>query len=112
MTFVVTDACIRCKYTDCVAICPVECFREGANMLVIDPTECIDCGACIPECPADAILPDIDPGAAPWLELNATYAAIWPSIFSQKAPPADADAYRDEQEKFDRYFSEKAGSVD
>ncbi|AHE56187.1 ferredoxin FdxA [Sphingomonas sanxanigenens] len=110
MTFVVTDACIRCKYTDCATMCPTACFREGENMLVIDPTECIDCGICIPECPAEAILPDIDPLATPWLELNATYAAIWPEITNRKAAPADADAHRDEKGKFERYFSANPGT--
>ena len=58
MTFVVTEACIKCKYTDCVEVCPVDCFYEGENMLVIDPDQCIDCGVCEPECPIDAIQAD------------------------------------------------------
>ena len=62
MTYVVTDACIRCKYTDCVEVCPVDCFHEGQNMLVINPEECIDCGVCVPECPIDAIIPDTEEG--------------------------------------------------
>jgi len=106
MTFVVTDACIRCKYTDCVTVCPVDCFYEGAAMLVIDPEACIDCGNCIPECPADAIVRDFDADAAPWLALNAHYAAIWPNITDRKAPPADADAHKSETGKFARYFGE------
>ena len=73
MTYVVTDACIRCKYMDCVEVCPVDCFYEGENMLVINPSECIDCGVCEPECPAEAILPDTESGLEQWLELNATY---------------------------------------
>ena len=71
MTYVVTDACIRCKYMDCVEVCPVDCFYEGENMLVINPSECIDCGVCEPECPAEAILPDTEGGLEQWLELNA-----------------------------------------
>jgi NAD-dependent dihydropyrimidine dehydrogenase PreA subunit len=74
MTFVVTDKCIKCKYMDCVEVCPVDCFYEGDNMLVIHPDECIDCGVCEPECPADAIKPDTEPGLETWLKLNAEYA--------------------------------------
>jgi NAD-dependent dihydropyrimidine dehydrogenase PreA subunit len=73
MTYVVTDACIKCKYMDCVEVCPVDCFYEGENMLVINPSECIDCGVCEPECPAEAILPDTESGLEQWLELNAKY---------------------------------------
>ena len=74
MTYVVTEACIKCKYTDCVEVCPVDCFYEGENMLVIHPDECIDCGVCEPECPADAIKPDTEPGLEKWLEVNTEYA--------------------------------------
>jgi ferredoxin len=93
MTFVVTENCIKCKYTDCVEVCPVDCFYEGENMLVIHPEECIDCGVCVPECPAEAIFSDAEPQATEfWLGLNRKYAAEWPNIISKKAPPADADA--------------------
>jgi len=109
MTYVVTDACIRCKYMDCVEICPVECFHEGETMLVIDPEICIHCGVCVPECPADAIQPDTDPGLEHWLELNATFARQWPNIVTRGDVPADADAYRDEAGKFSRYFSPRGG---
>ena len=68
MTYVVTDHCIKCKYTDCVEVCPVDCFYEGENFLVINPDECIDCGVCEPECPAEAILPDTEPGLEKWIE--------------------------------------------
>ena len=68
MTYVVTDACIKCKYLDCVEVCPVDCFYEGENMLVINPSECIDCGVCEPECPAEAILPDTESGLEVWLD--------------------------------------------
>jgi ferredoxin len=92
MTFVVTDNCIRCKYTDCVEVCPVDCFYEGENMLVIHPDECIDCGVCVPECPAEAIFPDTDPALDPkWLELNHHYAELWPNITRRKDPLSDAD---------------------
>ena len=80
MTYVVTEACIRCKYMDCVEVCPVDCFYEGDNMLVIHPDECIDCGVCEPECPVDAILPDTETAAERWLELNRDYSNAWPNI--------------------------------
>jgi ferredoxin len=93
MTYVVTESCIKCKYTDCVEVCPVDCFYEGANMLVIHPDECIDCGVCVPECPAEAIVADNEPGATEqWLTLNRKYAELWPNIVSKKAPLPDADA--------------------
>ena len=78
MTYVVTDNCVRCKYTDCVEVCPVDCFYVGENFLVIHPDECIDCGVCEPECPAEAIKPDTEPGADKWLKLNADYDRIIP----------------------------------
>jgi ferredoxin len=88
MTYVVTDACIRCKYMDCVEVCPVDCFYEGENMLVINPNECIDCGVCEPECPAEAILPDTEGGLEKWLELNNNFSSQWPNITRKKeAPP-------------------------
>jgi ferredoxin len=65
---------------DCVEVCPLDCFYEGENMLVINPEECIDCGVCEPECPAEAILPDTHPGLENWLKLNAEYASVWPNI--------------------------------
>src|SRR6476620_651638 len=71
---------------DCVEVCPVDCFYEGENMLVIHPDECIDCGVCVPECPVDAIKPDTEPGREKWLSLNAEYAKIWPNITVKKAP--------------------------
>ncbi len=74
MTYVVTENCIKCKYMDCVEVCPVDCFYEGENMLVIHPDECIDCGVCEPECPAEAIKPDTEPGLEQWLKLNADLA--------------------------------------
>lgn len=92
MTFVVTENCIRCKYTDCVEVCPVDCFREGPNMLVIDPDECIDCALCEPECPVNAIVSedDLPSEQAEFLTLNASLSKNWPTITSMKAAPADA----------------------
>ena len=84
MTYVVNDNCIRCKYMDCVEVCPVDCFYEGENMLVIHPDECIDCGVCEPECPVDAIKPDTEPGLEKWLKVNAEYASKWPNITAKK----------------------------
>lgn len=92
MTFVVTENCIRCKYMDCVEVCPVDCFREGPNMLVIDPDECIDCALCEPECPVNAIVSedDLQEKDAEFLTLNTRLAKIWPTISQMKTPPADA----------------------
>lgn len=92
MTFVVTDNCIKCKYTDCVAVCPVDAFFEGPNFLVIDPDICIDCALCEPECPAKAIFQDdkLPPGQEAFNELNAELSKIWPNIIEVIPPPADA----------------------
>jgi ferredoxin len=109
MTYVVTEACIRCKYMDCVEVCPVDCFYEGENMLVIHPDECIDCGVCEPECPAEAIIPDSEPLADRWLELNREYAAAWPNITRKKPYPEDADEFKGVEGKFDQFFSPNPG---
>ena len=109
MTYVVTEACIRCKYMDCVEVCPVDCFYEGENMLVIHPDECIDCGVCEPECPVVAIIPDSEPPAERWLELNRQYAASWPNITRKKPFPEDADEFKEETDKYDKYFSPNPG---
>jgi ferredoxin len=109
MTYVVTEACIRCKYMDCVEVCPVDCFYEGENMLVINPDECIDCGVCEPECPAEAILPDTEDEAEKWLDLNRKFSAIWPNITRKREPPPDADQYKGMPGKFERFFSEAPG---
>ena len=85
MTYIVNDNCIKCKYMDCVEVCPVDCFYEGENMLVIHPDECIDCGVCEPECPVEAIVPDTEPEAEAWLELNAKYAEEWHPAISYAA---------------------------
>lgn len=105
MTYVVTEACIKCKYTDCVEVCPVDCFYEGENMLVINPEECIDCGVCVPECPIDAILPDTEPGMGKWVELNAQYAKVWPNITQIKAAPEDANEWVSVPHKYPEHFS-------
>jgi ferredoxin len=101
MTHIVTESCIRCRYTDCVDVCPVDCFREGPNMLVIDPDECIDCAVCIPECPVEAILAEEDVPAdqQKFIELNAELAKSWPSITRTKDPLADADDWKDVKDK-------------
>ncbi len=93
MTFVVTEACIRCKFMDCVEVCPVNCFHEGDNMLVINPEICIDCGVCELECPANAIIPDSAPGAETWVAFNQEHARKWPSILQPGIPPKDAQAW-------------------
>ena len=80
MTYIVNEACIKCKYMDCVEVCPVDCFYVGENMLVIHPDECIDCGVCEPECPVEAIKPDTEPGTEKWVEMNRQYAEAWPNI--------------------------------
>ncbi|MCX2720943.1 ferredoxin FdxA [Roseibium salinum] len=107
MTFVVTENCIRCKYTDCVEVCPVDCFYEGENMLVINPDECIDCGVCEPECPAEAILADTDPEAQKWLDLNTRYAALWPVITEKIDALPDAEEWNGVGGKLE-HLSEKA----
>ena len=111
MTYIVNDSCIRCKIMDCVEVCPVDCFYEGENMLVIHPDECIDCGVCVPECPVDAIKPDTDPGLEKWLSLNAKYAKIWPNITVKKAPPADSKEWEGKPDKL-QYFSPSPGAGD
>ena len=112
MTFVVTDNCIKCKYMDCVEVCPVDCFYEGENMLVINPDECIDCGVCEPECPAEAIFPDTQPGLEDWLTLNAEYAALWPNIAIKRPEPTDAKAFDGVPDKLKQHFSPDPGRGD
>ena len=110
MTYVVTEACIKCKYMDCVEVCPVDCFYEGENMLVIHPDECIDCGECEPECPAEAIVPDTEDGVERWAVLNRDFATQWPNITRKGEAPDDADAFKGVDGKFDKFFSDKPGS--
>ena len=103
MAHIVAEPCINCKYTDCVAVCPVDCFYEGANMLVIHPDECIDCGACVPVCPTTAIFPQ-DQLPEKWneyVELNVKYAKEWPNISDQKEPLPQAEENKTKEGKRD-----------
>jgi ferredoxin len=112
MTYVVNENCIKCKYMDCVEVCPVDCFYEGENMLVIHPDECIDCGVCEPECPVEAIKPDTEPGLEQWLEVNAQYASVWPNITTKKPSPPDAAEFEGLPDKFEKHFSPEPGEGD
>ena len=112
MTYIVNDKCIECKYTDCVDVCPVDCFYEGENMLVIHPDECIDCGVCEPECPVDAIKPDTEPDAAEWVAFNRKYSELWPNITIRRDPLPDAEKLENELGKFEKFFSDKPGEGD
>ena len=109
MTYVVTEDCIKCKYMDCVEVCPVDCFYEGDNMLVIHPDECIDCGVCEPECPVEAIVPDTAGNVTKWLEINRKFAETWPNITRKGTPPADGKEHEGETDKFQKYFSAEPG---
>lgn len=99
MAYVVTENCIRCKFMDCVEVCPVDCFYAGENFLVINPDECIDCGVCEPECPAEAIFPDSDDRSEAWIETNSRLAAQWPNITRKGEQPADAEEWKDKPDK-------------
>ena len=101
MTHVVTESCIKCKYTDCVDVCPVDCFKEGPNMLIIDPDECIDCAVCIPECPVNAIYADVDlpQDQMKFIEINAEMSKSCEVITTKKAAPPDADDWKDVKDK-------------
>lgn len=101
MTYVVTDACIKCKYTDCVDVCPVDCFHEGPNFLVIDPEECIDCTLCVAECPVEAIYAedDVPDDQRGYIALNAELAKVWAVIVEKKDPLPDADDWAGVKDK-------------
>lgn len=101
MTYVVAEECIRCKYTDCVEVCPVDCFHEGPNFLVIDPEECIDCSLCAPECPVGAIYPEdeLPEHHRDYLALNAELARSWPVLNMRREPPADAEVWAERGDK-------------
>ncbi len=112
MTYIVDDACIRCKYTDCVEVCPVDCFYEGAVMLVIHPDECIDCGVCEPECPPEAIHPDTDPGADEWIEHNRRFAEEWPNLTRAIPREPGAETFEGMAGKYEKYFTPTPGKGD
>ncbi len=101
MTFVVTENCIKCKYTDCVEVCPVDCFYEGPNFLVINPDECIDCALCEPECPIEAIISEdeLTPEQEKFLVINEELSVKWPNITSQKEAPPDAKDWEGIEDK-------------
>jgi len=101
MTYVVTESCIKCKYTDCVDVCPVDCFHEGPNMLVIDPEECIDCTLCVAECPVEAIFAEDDVPAEQrdFIAINAELAKTWKQIIERKEGPKDADEWAKVKDK-------------
>jgi len=101
MTYVVTENCIKCKYTDCVEVCPVDCFHEGPNFLVIDPEECIDCTLCVPECPINAIYAedDLPDELRQYIQLNAELCQDWPVITEKKPAPADAAEWENKPDK-------------
>lgn len=103
MAYIVTESCIKCKYTDCVEVCPVDAFREGPNMLAIDPHECIDCALCVPECPVEAIFAedDVPEAMQEFVELNAELAREWPIITAKKEPLPDADTWASAAHKRD-----------
>ena len=110
MTYIVNENCIKCKYMDCVEVCPVDCFYEGENMLVIHPDECIDCGVCEPECPVDAIKADLaDEPDGKWLKINTDYAKEWPNITQKGEPPADAKEMQGVPDKFEKFFNPAPG---
>lgn len=111
MTFIVTEGCIKCKFQDCIEVCPVDCFYEGENFLVIHPDECIDCGVCEPECPEEAIKADTEPGLEKWLEINTKFADIWPNITAKGEVPADAEDWSGKPDK-EALLSEKPGKGD
>ena len=116
MTYLVNDLCIKCKHMDCVEVCPVDCFYEGENMLVINPVECIDCGVCEPECPADAIVPDSKYEGDDlefWMKVNTDYSDIWPNITEMRPSdtPPDAKEWHGVEGKW-KHFSEKPGKGD
>lgn len=112
MSYLVIDNCIKCKHTDCVSVCPVDCFYEGENFLAINPDECIDCGVCEPECPANAIVADnaLSPEESiKWEEINRKYSLIWPNITEKKDPLPDWKDWDGVPNKYEEHFSEEPG---
>lgn len=117
MTYLVVDNCIKCKHMECVSVCPVDCFYEGENMLVIDPEECIDCGVCVPECPVDAIVPDTELEGdirVFWEKINQEYSQKWPNITEAREEdvPEDATEWDGVENKFEEHFSKAPGKGD
>ena len=113
MPYYITETCIDVKDKACVEVCPVDCFYEGENFLVIKPDECIDCGVCEPECPVDAIEPDTNEGTEEWVKINTKYSELWPNI-TKKRPedvPKDHEKWRGVVGKL-KYLSEKPGKGD
>ena len=111
MTYVVDENCINCKHMDCVEVCPVDCFYEGENFLVIHPDECIDCGVCEPECPIEAIVPDTEPDQDEWLQINTKYSDLWPNITRKREAPSDAADWKGKPDKR-KLLSENPGQGD
>ena len=128
MTYIIAEPCVGTCDTACVEVCPVDCIHgphdktgagaeakadgfvpEENDSLYIDPEECIDCGACEPECPVEAILSDTEDGIEKWAEINRKYSEIWPNISEKKEPPADAEEWQNIEDKFNKHFSEKPG---
>ena len=107
MTYLVNDKCIMCKHTTCVAVCPVDCFYEGPNMLVINPEECIDCGVCEPECPEEAIIPDHQDKDNKWLDFNTKWCDVFANITKSKDPMPDYEKHSGEEGKLEKYFRDK-----
>ena len=107
MTYIVKDECIKCKLTDCVEVCPVDCFYEGENFLVIHPDECIDCGVCEPECPAEAISDDNCEDAQKWIDIGREYSEKWPNITKKKDPMSEHEKFKNIKNKYEKHFSEK-----
>ena len=112
MAFIVCEPCRDCKYTDCVVVCPTDCSYQDEAQLYIDPESCIDCEACVPECPVEAIKPDTEPGLEEFLKLNADFAKIWPNITTKKAPPPDHKEFEGVADKFEKFFSPNPGTGD
>jgi ferredoxin len=108
MAYVVTEKCINCKYSDCVAVCPVECFYEGPNLVVIDPEECIDCGLCVPECPIGAIYEQHDLSVEQYvfIEVNAKYSKCWPNISGVQEPMLGAEEWSKRENKIEELIYE------